>query len=212
MVQTFRSGHPDNQNVTLPFYTIPVRVSHRHTRVTRPSYYPSGKSSNRKNNLIYISDHQTKKTPLLSSLPNLFVSNSRSLISKIDELSATVKSYTSDIVVVTETWLSSNVPNSAIDISGYSLLRHDRSDGRRGGGVCVFVKDMLPFIHLKEIESHEYESLWLLLKHHRLPRGLNSIVLGIVYHPPGSDDKALLAHLTESIDSVLPLIPVQELF
>jgi hypothetical protein len=60
---------------------------------------------------------------------------------------------------------------------------------------------MLPFIHLKEIESHEYESLWLLLKPHRLPRGLNSIVLGIVYHPPGSDDKALLAHLTESIDS-----------
>ena len=62
---------------------------------------------------------------------------------------------------------------------------------------------MLPFIHLKEIESHEYESLWLLLKPHRLPRDLNSIVLGIVYHPPGSDDKSLLAHLTESIDSVL---------
>ena len=59
---------------------------------------------------------------------------------------------------ITETWLSPNVP---IDISGYSLLRHDRSDGRRGGGVCVFVKDMLPFIHLKDIESHEYESLWL---------------------------------------------------
>jgi hypothetical protein len=79
--------------------------------VTRSSYYPSGKSSNRKNNLIYISSHQTKETTLLSSLPNLFVSNSRSLISKIDELSATVKSYASDIVVVTETWLSSNVRN-----------------------------------------------------------------------------------------------------
>jgi hypothetical protein len=133
------------------------------------------------------------KLNIMSSSRN----SSRSLISKIDELSATVKSYASDIVVVTETWLSSNVPNSAIDISGYSLLRHDRSDGRRGGGVCVFVKDMLPFIHLKEIESHEYESLWLLLKPHRLPRGL----------PPGSDDKALLAHLTESIDSVLSTNP-----
>ena len=175
--------------------------------MTRSSYYKSGKSFNRRNNLIYISGHQTKKAPSLSSLPNLFVSNSRSLISKIDELSATVKSYTSDIVVVTETWLSSNVPNSAINLCGYSLLRHDRSDGRRGGGVCVFVKDTLPFIHLKEIESHEYESLWILLKPHRLPRGLNSIVLGIVYHPPGSDDKALLSHLTESIDSVLSTNP-----
>jgi hypothetical protein len=68
------------------------------------------------NYLIYISGHQTKKAPLLSSQPDLFVSNSRSLISKIDELSTTVKSYASDIVVVTETWLSSNVPNSAIDI------------------------------------------------------------------------------------------------
>jgi hypothetical protein len=28
-----------------------------------------------------------------------------------------------------------------------------------------------------------------------------------VYHPPGSDDKALLAHLTESIDSVLSTNP-----
>jgi hypothetical protein len=66
---------------------------------------------------------------------------------------------------------------------------------------------MLPFIHLKEIESDDYESLWLLLKPHRLPRGLNPIVLGIVYLPPGSDDKALLAHLTESIDSFLSTNP-----
>ena len=34
-----------------------------------------------------------------------------------------------DVVVI-------NVPNSAIDLTGYSLLRHDRLDGRRGG---VFV-------------------------------------------------------------------------
>ena len=167
----------------------------------------SGKSSNRNNNLNYISRYQIKKTPLRSSLPNLFVSNTRSLISKIDVLSATVKSHASDIVVITETWLFPNVPISTIDISGYSLLRHDWSDGRRGGGVCVFIKDMLPFIHLKEIECHEYESLWLFLKPHRLPRGLNSIVLGIVYHPPGSDDKALLTHFIESIDSALSANP-----
>ena len=91
-----------------------------------------------------------KRTPLLSSLPNLFVSNPRSLISRIAGLSATVKSHASDIVVDTETWLSSNVPITAIDISGYSLVRHDWSDGRRGGAVCVFVKDMLPFTHLNK--------------------------------------------------------------
>ena len=52
-----------------------------------------------------------------------------------------------------------------------------------------------------------FEILWLLLKPHRLPRGLNSIILGVVYHPPGNDDKTLQAHLIESLDWALAANP-----
>ena len=121
----------------------------------------------------------------------------------MDELSCTAAFYLAEIVAITETWLSENISCTSIDLPGFSVLRHDRSDGRRGGGVCVFVKDQFPLIHLNELSNPNVESLWLLLKPHRLPRGLNTIILCIIYHPPGSDDIALQNHITECLDSTL---------
>jgi hypothetical protein len=112
-----------------------------------------------------------------------------------------------DIVVITETWLSPNVSNSAINLNGFSIFRRDRRDGRRGGGVCVYVNDHMPVVHLKELSHPEVESLWLLIKPSRLPRGINSIILAAIYHPPKSDDRVLLTHLIESLDSALISIP-----
>jgi len=37
----------------------------------------------------------------------------------------------------TETWLTSNVPDSVLYISGYNILREDRLD-KRGGGLCAY--------------------------------------------------------------------------
>ena len=42
----------------------------------------------------------------------------------------------------------------------------------------------MPVVHLKELSHPEVESLWLLIKPSRLPRGINSIILAAVYHPP----------------------------
>ena len=70
-----------------------------------------------------------------------------------------------------------------IDLNAYTTLRRDRSDRRRGGGVCVYTKNCLPIIRLKDLPKPEFETLWLLIKPSRLPRGLNSIILGAIYHP-----------------------------
>ena len=83
-----------------------------------------------------------------------------------------------------ETWLSPNVSNSAINLSGFSIFRRDR----RGGGVCVYVNDRMPVVHLKELSHPEVESLRLLIKPSRLPRGINSIILPAIYHSSKSDD------------------------
>jgi hypothetical protein len=65
-----------------------------------------------------------------------------------------------DIVVITETFrLSPNVSNSAINLNGFSIFRRNRRDGRRGGGVCVYVNDRMPVAHLNELSHPEVESL-----------------------------------------------------
>ncbi len=42
------------------------------------------------------------------------------------------------MIYVSETWLSSNTPNSFINVPDFNVFRCD--DGR-GAGVCIFVKD-----------------------------------------------------------------------
>jgi hypothetical protein len=86
-----------------------------------------------------------------SSVPSLFLPNSRSLVNKIDELSGTVSNLLADIVVITETWLTSNVDSAVIKLSGSSIFRRDREDGRRGGGVCAYVNNCLPVVHLRRV-------------------------------------------------------------
>ena len=110
-------------------------------------------------------------------------------------------------MVITETWLSNNVDNSVIGLNGFSTFRLDRSDGRRGGDVCVYVNNRFPVFHLEDISVPDIESIWLLLKPSRLPRGFNSIILGAIYHPPRNDDRSLLAHVMESLDHVLASNP-----
>ena len=110
---------------------IPVRITARDHRSTRN--YNSGILSNGRNlGKIKLGSNASY------TLPSLFLSNSRSLVNKIDELSGTVSLLSLDIVVITETWLSPNVSNSAINLNGFSIFRRDRRDGRRGGGVCVY--------------------------------------------------------------------------
>ena len=65
----------------------------------------------------------------------------------------------------------------------------------------------MPVLHLKELSHPEVESLWLLIKPSRLPRGINYIILAAIYHPPKSDDRVLLTHLIESLDSALTSYP-----
>ena len=60
---------------------------------------------------------------------------------------------------------------------------------------------------MNELSVPEFETLWLLLKPHRLPRDLNSIIIGVVYHPPENYDSALQNHITESLDCTLASYP-----
>ncbi len=45
-----------------------------------------------------------------------------------------------DVLCISESWLLPNLPDSFVMIQGYKIFRYD---GGRGGGVCVYVKDVL---------------------------------------------------------------------
>ena len=41
----------------------------------------------------------------------------------------------------------------------------------------------------------------------RLPQGINSLILGIIYHPPQSGDHVLQKHIFKFLDSLLATYP-----
>ncbi len=68
-----------------------------------------------------------------------YYTNCRSRYGKMDMLRALTASGNIDVIVLTETWLSSQIEDSELPMSGYSLLRRDRRIGVHGG-VAAFIK------------------------------------------------------------------------
>ena len=62
-------------------------------------------------------------------------------------------------------------------------------------------------IELGNLCEPDIETQWFLIKTDRLPREINSIVLGTVYHPPESDDRILRSHIFNSLDCLLATYP-----
>ena len=86
----------------------------------------------------------------------------------------------SDIVCITETWLSNEIPNVAIALKDFTLFRKDRE--RRGGGIAT---------------------LWLQIRPCRLPRAVSSILIAVVYHASVDDNFKLYDHIQDVVDSYL---------
>ena len=79
---------------------------------------------------------------------NIVHLNIRSLWNKIDIFKSTFNNSNVQILGLSETWLTSAIPNSLVDLPGYTLLRNDRNFGnggstqvRKGGGVCLYIQD-----------------------------------------------------------------------
>ena len=124
-----------------------------------------------------------------------------SLAPKIDEVRYCAQDANLDLICLTETWLQSHIEDNAVSINGFNLVRKDRQLGVHGG-ICVFVKNSIPFIVLDDLIISTVEVLWIELRPKRLPRGVNSIILGTVYHPPNSNDTVMLEYLMDCLSSI----------
>ena len=70
--------------------------------------------------------------------------NARSLVNKTHEFQQLLYCCSYDLILVTETWLCSEISSGLLDLkSRYYVLRQDRTDSHHGGGVAAFVSQHL---------------------------------------------------------------------
>ena len=135
-------------------------------------------------------------------LPNILSTNVRSFFPKIYEFALLLKHLCIELADVSETWLHHGIENDVLSIPNYNLIRHDTSVGR-GGGVCPFVSNSIPYKRWTDLENPLYECLWLCLRFHRLPRKIWSIVVGVLYKPPdksAQEQRDTINYLIEFLD------------
>ncbi len=137
-------------------------------------------------------------------LPTILLANVQSLDNKLCELRARI-SYQREtrdccVICLTETWMSAMVPDSAIELTGFSVHRSDRTEeltGKsRGGGVCFYINNSWcneRNIHsIKSFCSPDLEFHMLLCRPFWLPREFTAIIITAVYIPPQANtDQAL---------------------
>lgn len=140
-------------------------------------------------------------------LPNLLITNVQSIASKVDDFECVLKLNNIDIACVTETWLNKDISSELIDIPDYAVYRHDRSDGRQGGGVACYVRHNVSCLHLKELECSDVESLWLLFRAPRMPRLVSHVLIGTIYHPPTADGQQTVNHIVDCLDKMIQKHP-----
>jgi hypothetical protein len=80
-------------------------------------------------NLITITTtNASTKKKVTSSLPTFLVSNACHITNKLDELRGMIDTNDIYVAVITESWLTSNIPDSAVSFSNISTNPLDRKE------------------------------------------------------------------------------------
>jgi len=106
------------------------------------------------------------------------------------------------VMCLTESWLTADCPVESLNITGFTVYRRDRSDGRRGGGVLAYVANTLQCRRLANLESVDVEALWLLCRYCRMPRQVSHIIFGVIYFPPNGDGARVVGYILDCLDKI----------
>ena len=105
-----------------------------------------------------------------NTFPSLLLTNVQSLRPKIDELTVVVATIRPEIIILCETWLTNLVTDEEILIPSFQSYRCDRADGRKGGGVCIYVQNSVSCnqINTRHEKPACIECLWNYLPSYNL--------------------------------------------
>lgn len=115
-----------------------------------------------------------------SKLLSILYHNVQSITSKKDILTTEFNMFGN--IAFTETWLSTNINSSKLEIpSFHNSERVDRRIDGYGGGI-MYVKDTLHYRGSPEFENPSLDCLWVRV----MPSHSNQILISDLYHPPNS--------------------------
>ena len=123
--------------------------------------------------------------------------NSRSLVHNFEALRHVVDSMNCDVMAITETWLRDTISENQVYIEGYTFLRHDRA-GDRGGGVGMYIRNALG--HQVLPINVDMEGLFVEVRIRSM-----TLIVGVIYRPPGANVARFLDSLENVISTVLPV-------
>ena len=102
-----------------------------------------------------------------------------------------------DIIALSETWLTANIPINTVNIVGYNFVRRDREGGGKGDGVGIYIKHSIIF-NLME-NSINIEDMWVSFK----VRNVN-FALGCTYKPPNFNINKFLNDFENTLVNIIP--------
>ena len=116
----------------------------------------------------------------------MFIStNVRKLDNKLDEIREVSIRNNAKVICITETWLTTQVPDHIIAMPGYNVFRKDRTRAA-GGGVCMHIHESIPCKQLVDCIEEPVEALWMLLRLHKNYQEFEMlhacIIAVVVYH------------------------------
>lgn len=112
--------------------------------------------------------------------------NVRGLRTKTSDIYSSIASENFDIILLTETWLCSDIDSSDLFDNRYIIFRKDRNSAtssfKRGGGVVIAVKNCFEAF-LIDVPDLELECLWISLN----LRCRGKLLLCLIYFPPNTN-------------------------
>jgi exonuclease III len=116
--------------------------------------------------------------------------NINSLIAHIDELGIFICSNKIDILCINKTKLDLTINDQEVCLPGFEIIRRDRKvNGRKGGGVCLYIRSNINYKIRYDLQSEILETLIVEIAK---PRS-KSILVSTWYRPPDSP----LSHFAE---------------
>ncbi|VDI61719.1 Hypothetical predicted protein [Mytilus galloprovincialis] len=109
--------------------------------------------------------------------------NVQHILPKIEEIRLTLNEKKSlHILGLCETFLNPELGDNLIEVNGYDTIRKDRHEtqDKTGGGVLVYINNLMAYERRKDLEIGNVESIWLQIN---FP-STKPILLCSVYRPP----------------------------
>lgn len=105
--------------------------------------------------------------------------NAQSLLCHKIEVELMLISREIDVLCISETWLTPNIPDVLLNIYNFDIYRCDYG---RGGGVCIYIRNDLKVMQIATNNPNNIlvEDVWITVQHRKLP----FIIVGAVYRHP----------------------------